>query len=77
MTEHIVPEGLAPTPLERYLRRAWPLAPGRVLRDALKRRDVRVNGARSGAGTVVRGGDALTLYIDARWLEPEPDILWT
>ncbi len=77
MTEHIVPEGVAPMPLERYLRRAWPLVPGRVLLGALKARDIRVNGARSGAGTVVRGGDALALYIDARWLEAGPDVLWT
>ena len=77
MTAHAVPAGVAPMPLERYLRRAWPLVPGRVLRDALKKRDVRVNGARSGADAVVRGGDMLALYIDARWLEPEPEILWT
>ena len=77
MTEHRVPGGVGPTPLEKYLRRAWPLVPGRVFRDALKRRDVRVNGARSGADASVRGGDALTLYVDAKWLEPDPEILWT
>ncbi len=77
MTEHIVPAGVAPMPLERYLRRAWPLVPGRVLLGALKKRDVRVNGARSGAEAVVRGGDALALYIDPRWLEAGPDVLWT
>ncbi len=77
MTEHRVPEGVKPTALEKYLRRAWPLAPGRVFRDALKNRDVRVNGVRSGADAIVRGGDALALYVDARWLEPEPDVLWT
>ena len=46
MTGHVIPEGVPEMPLERYLRRAWPLIPGRVLRDALKKKDVRVNGAR-------------------------------
>ena len=77
MTAHRVPDGLAPTPLEKYLRRAWPMTPGHVFRDALRKRDVRVNGARSGAADTVRGGDALTLYIDAKWLEPEADILFS
>ena len=76
MTLHRVPGVVPPMPLERYLRRAWPLLPGRVLREALKKRDVRVNGARSGAGAEVRGGDALSLYLDARWLEPEAEILF-
>lgn len=77
MTEHRVPDGLGPMKLEKYLRRAWPLLPGRVLRDALKKRDVRVNGARSGADATVRGGDLLTLYLDGTLLSPEPDVLWT
>ena len=36
MTEHRVPSGVPAMPLKRYLRRAWPLMPERVLRDALK-----------------------------------------
>ena len=77
MTGHRVPEGVPPMPLERYLRRAWPLLPGHALREALKRRDVRVNGARSGADAVVRGGDALALYLDARWMEPKAEVLFS
>ena len=77
MTTHTVPAGVGEMPLERYLRRAWPLVPGRVFRDALKKRDVRVNGARSGGDAKVSGGDALVLYIDAKWLEPQPEVLWT
>ena len=77
MTEHRVPAGVPRAPLEKYLRRAWPLTPGWVFRDALKRRDVRVNGARAGADAEVRGGDALALYIDGKWLEPEAEVLWT
>lgn len=77
MTGHRVPGGVARMPLERYLRRAWPLLPGRVMKDALKRRDVRVNGARSGAEATVIGGDELALYIDPKWLEPMPDALFS
>ena len=64
-------------PLEKYLRRAWPMTPGHVFRDALKRRDVRLNGARAGAADAVRGGDALALYVDAKWLEPEAWVLFS
>lgn len=74
---HRVPEGLRETPLEKYLRRAWPLVPGRVLRDALKKKNARVNGVRSGGDAVVRGGDEIALYLDAKWLEPWPEVLWT
>ena len=77
MTEHVVPGGVPEAKLEKYLRRAWPLVPGRVWRDALKERDVRINGVKCGSDAVVRGGDTLALYIDAKWLEPEPDILFS
>lgn len=76
MTGHIIPASVPPMPLERYLKRAWPMLPGRILREALKKRDVRVSGVKCDGRATVRGGDALTLYIDARWLEPEPDILF-
>ena len=77
MREHRVPGGVPSMPLERYLRRAWPLAPGRVFREALKARDVRVNGVRTDGRGEVRGGDVLTLYVDDRWLAPPPEVLWT
>ncbi|MBR2798763.1 MAG: RluA family pseudouridine synthase [Clostridia bacterium] len=77
MTSHTVPGGIPAMPLERYLRRAWPMLPGWIIREALKKKDVRVNGARCGAEAIVKGGDALSLYIDARWLEPAPEILFS
>ena len=77
MIVHAVPRGLGPTALEKYLRRAWPLVPGRVFREALKKRDVRINGVRSGGDAAVRGGDELTLYLADAWLAPQPEILWT
>lgn len=77
MTIHRVPDGLGSMGLEKYLRRAWPMVPGHVFRDALKRRDVRINGARAGAGDSVRGGDALTLYIADAWLCPDAGVVFT
>lgn len=77
MIEHVVPPGVADMPLERYLKRAWPMIPGHALRAALKKRDVRVNGVRAGAEAVVRGGNRLALYMDDRYLLPDADVLWT
>ena len=76
MIRHIIPDGVPSMPLERYLRRAWPLLPGHVFRDLYKK-NLRLNGERAGGDTPVRGGDELTLYADARLFEPEPEILWT
>ena len=45
MNRHEIPSGVGPEELSRYIRRAWPLLPGHVLRDLMKKRDVRVNGA--------------------------------
>lgn len=77
MIQHIIPSSAPAMPLEKYLRRAWPLVPGRVFRDILKRKDVRVDGVKSDGRAVVRGGSALTIYADSGWFEPLPDILWT
>ena len=77
MTGHVIPAGVPALPLEKYLKRAWPMLSGGVLRVALKKKDVRVNGVRSGADAVVKGGDALAIYLDDKWLSPEPDILFT
>ena len=76
MIRHEVPSGVGAEELSRYLRRAWPLLPGHVLRDILKVRDVRVNGARSGRGALVRGGDRLEIYGDARHFAPTAEILY-
>ena len=76
MIRHEVPSGVKAEELSRYLRRAWPLLPGHALRNLLKNKDVRVNGARSGKGAQVRGGDLLEIYGDARWFEPAAEILY-
>lgn len=77
MIEHSIPEAVPALPLEKYLRRAWPMLPGRVLRDLFRKRDVRVNGVKADGKAPVRGGDALMIYADSKWFEPLPDILWT
>jgi len=76
MIRHEVPAGLRSEELSRYLRRAWPLLPGHVLRELLTKRDVRINGARSGKGDSVRGGDTLEIYADKRHFEPMPEIIF-
>lgn len=76
MIEHQIPGQTYAMPLEKYLRRAWPMMPGYVLRDALKKKDVRINGTKCGANDVVSGGDILNLYIQDKWIRPDPEILW-
>ena len=49
MHRHTVSEGVSPTPLNRYLTRAFPSLPGWLIRETLKKKDVRINGIKSGA----------------------------
>lgn len=76
MREHLVEDGVRDTPVFAYLRRAFPLLPAFALREALKKRDVRVNGARSGAEATVRGGDRLRLYIDEKFFSGSLRVLF-
>ena len=73
--EHRIPDPVPPMPLERYLRRAWPMLPGHRLRDLLKKRDVKREGARLGAKDTVRGGDCLTIFLPEALLCPGPEWL--
>ena len=57
-----VPQGLAPVKMALYLRRAFPLLPEHVLRDALNARDVKQDGARVSADTPVSPGAEVRLY---------------
>ena len=77
MIAHTVPDGVPAMPLDRYLRRAWPMVPGHVFREIYKKRDARVNGARADGATTVGGGDAILLYADAARFSPPPEVLWT
>jgi len=71
MIEHRIPDSVREIPLSKYIARAWPLLPKWALRDAFKKRDIKVNGARQGADFVVRGGDVLNIYIDAKLFAPQ------
>ena len=77
MIEHVIPTAVPAMPLEKYMKRAWPMTPGRVFRDLFKKKDVRINGVKSDGKTPVQGEDVLLIYADAKWFEPAPDILWT
>ncbi|MGI6172864.1 MAG: RluA family pseudouridine synthase [Christensenellales bacterium] len=75
MTKHIVEDSVRGLSLARYLSRAWPMVPQRLFREALKKRDVRINGAKSGGDAPVFAGDELTLYLDEKYLAPQAKIL--
>lgn len=76
MIRHEIPSGVRSEELSRYIRRAWPLLPGHVLRDLMKKKDVRVNGVKTGRGEMVRGGDVLEIYAPDRYFEAEAEILF-
>ena len=67
MHRHTVSNGVSPTPLTRYLTRAFPSLPGWLIRETLKKKDVRINGVKSGADSLVQSGDELTLYVDDKY----------
>ncbi len=76
MIRHTVPQKVRQEELSRYLRRAWPLLPGHVQRELLKKKDVRVNGVKSGKGDCVRGGDALEIYAADKYFEIPAEIIF-
>ena len=76
MLEHVVTMTGPAMPLEKYLARAYPMIPGRVLRQALKKRDVRVDGVRAGEGTPVRAGNTLRLYVGDEYAPADLPILY-
>ncbi len=76
MHRHTVPEGVAATPLGKYLTRAFPRLPAWLIRETLKKKDVRINGAKSGADASVKSGDELTMYIDEKYFAAPLDILF-
>ncbi len=76
MHRHTIPNGVEPTPLNRYLTRAFPRLPGWLIRETLKKKDVRINGAKSGADALVAAGDELTLYIDDRYFAASLTVLY-
>lgn len=76
MHRHTVPEGVQPTPLNRYLTRAFPRLPGWLIRDTLKKKDVRIDGVKSGADALVQGGNELILYVDDKYFDQPLTVLY-
>ena len=70
MVEHCVPKGVREMPIRAYLSRAYPMLAGWALRDALKKRDVRVNGRKD--AQCVRGGDVVRVYLPEESLFAQP-----
>ena len=76
MIRHEIPSGVRSEELSRYLLRAWPLLPGHVLRELMKKKDVRINGVKSTKGASVRGGDVLEIYADNRHFEGTVEVIY-
>lgn len=76
MRLHRVPNGVPSMALRQYLPRAFPAMPGWLARETLKKKDVRVNGVRSGADAMVEAGDELAIYVDDRFLTALPDVIF-
>jgi RluA family pseudouridine synthase len=72
----ITVQGEKPVMLTTWLGEQFPGLAARKLAQALARRDVRVNGMRTGADVLLRPGDEVVLYIEDRFLEPEPNIVY-
>lgn len=70
MVEHCVPKGVREMSIRASLARAYPMLAGWALRDALKKRDVRVNGRKD--AQCVRGGDVVRVYLPEKSLFAQP-----
>ncbi len=76
MKKHTVPPLSAPMPLGKYLSRAFPRIPLWRIREALKRRDLRIDGVKAGADSQVRGGEELTLYLEDKYFADALTVLY-
>ena len=74
MIRHTIPSALREEEISRYLKRAWPLLPGHVLRDLMKKKDVRIGGVKCGKGAMVRGGDEIEIYAADKYFTAEAEI---
>ena len=68
MRSHIIPPGADGMPLRHYIRRAYPMCDGALLKKALKNRDFRMDGARVGADEPLRAGAELKCFIADEYL---------
>lgn len=71
MIRHTIPAAVSALPLEKYIRRAWPMLPAHAVRDLMKKRDVKRGGQRLSAEDTVLGGDELVIYLPDKF-NPSP-----
>lgn len=76
MRKHRIPDDVPSMPLSAYLRRAFPRVPASLLKETLKKRDVRVNGVKSDGSATVSGGDEVTVYLDEKYLSAPLRVLY-
>jgi len=72
MRAHIIPSAADGMPLGRYIRRAYPMCDEAMLRRALAHRDFKLDGARMGENTPVRGGSELRCFMADQYLLGAP-----
>ena len=72
MIRSIVPENGGGMTVSKYIARAFPLLPGFAIRNALKKKDVRINGARVSTDETVWAGDEIIVYTEKKY---EPNAL--
>ncbi|MBQ9856465.1 MAG: RluA family pseudouridine synthase [Clostridia bacterium] len=71
MIQSVVPENGGGMTVSKYLCRAFPLLPGFCVRNALKKKDIRINGKRIGTDETVWAGDEIAVYTEKKY-EPKP-----
>lgn len=62
--------------LLKFVRSMFPALTESMLRRALRQRDLRVNGVRTGTDVCLHGGDIVEVYIDDRYLTPSVPVLY-
>ncbi len=76
MRTYTVPDNVGRLPLKTYLSRSFPAMPDYVVKELLKKKDVRINGVKSGSEAFVSAGDELKIYADDKYFGGNLDILY-
>jgi len=67
----VVPENAGGMSVTKYMLRAYPMLPAFVMRQAVKKKEVKIAGKRVGTDETVCGGDTVQVYCDKKY-EPQP-----
>ena len=76
MRTTVVPDNVNRMPLKTYLTRAFPGMPDYIVKELLKKKDVRINGVKSGSEAFVSAGDELKIYADDKYLGGSIDVIY-